>query len=57
MRPGGCGTGTVSAIAPNNEPFAGSSTRRVSNSTTMQSTLSFCSRLGTFVSVEAIQAR
>ena len=38
MRPGGCGAGTVSAITPNNEPFAGSSTRRVSSSTTMQST-------------------
>jgi hypothetical protein len=39
-RPCDCRAGTVSAITPNNEPFGGSSTRRVSSLTTMQSTLS-----------------
>ena len=41
--------GTVSAITPNSEPLPGSSTRQVSNSMTMQSTLSCSSRLGNFV--------
>ncbi len=40
------GSGVVSAMTPNSEPLAGSSTRRVSNSMTMLSTLSCCSRLG-----------
>ena len=50
MKPGR-GNGVVSAITPNSEPRSGVSTRRVSNSTTMQSTLSCSSRFGTGVIV------
>jgi hypothetical protein len=50
MKPGR-GNGVLSAITANSEPRSGVSTRRVSNSTTMQSTLSCSSRFGTGVIV------